>query len=110
MSAKIIFEDVSDAQKSTAQVLIAGNPISVPYWYSMKKAVGENFDAFIMASAQLSIGNHKEFIKILRPLAEGEDTTFYRLEEDADGQMTTVFGGEDTRNWARKWMDEVGIE
>lgn len=107
MTIEILSEDKSDIVKSSAKVTIGAKTAIVSFWSSMRGVAGSGFDTYLLASAHVALGNVSEAVKILTPLATGEDTRFYNIVESADGVTTSEFGGQDTRNWAKQMIDEI---
>jgi hypothetical protein len=98
--------DSTDKGKSIAYVILDGEKIIVEFWFSFKKYLGEDFDQYILAEAHKSIGNLDYAIEILTPLSSGENNFSIKEELNDAGILVQKPVGSDTRNWAKKWIDE----
>lgn len=91
---------------SVALVEVDSAGVEVTYWPSLLTPAnplgamtGAEVIAYVEAEALWATGNRADARTHLESLATGTDTRTY----DEAGTLT---GGEDTRNWARRWIDE----
>lgn len=91
---------------SVAEVLVGGEAVNVTYWPSLLTPANplgamtaQEVVAYVEAQALYATGNYADARVHLTSRATGADTRTY----DAGG---IVSGGADTRNWARRWIDE----
>lgn len=86
-------------RKAISVIDIDGQEISVSWWPSLVEQWGKDgVKSYLEAEALFQISNFVAAKVKLTPFATGSD----KRQHNVDG----VVSGEDTRNWAQRWIDE----
>jgi len=98
---KTIDQGQEPDRKAISIVSVDGQEIQVSWWPSLMPQWGKDgVMAYLKAEALFVTGNYVDALNVLQPIATGTDT------RELNG---LVIDGEDTRNWAQRWIDEHPI-
>ena len=98
-------EFVKDENSSVAEVTIGEEIVEVKYWYSYTAQLTneQEKEAYLIAEAQKKIGNIQLAKDVLQPFATGTLTVIE--EAEINGVTFTQKFNNDTRNFAKVWID-----
>jgi hypothetical protein len=95
-----------DSKGSVAEVVIGEEVVEVKFWYSYTSQLQneQELEAYLIAEAQKKLGNIQVAKDVLNVFASGVNETTEQ-EAEVNGITFTQYFNNDTRNWAKIWID-----